>query len=236
MRNLRVRGWCSVQLSPEDVEICKVSGALTNAVFFVSCKTTPSAETLLLRVYRPSSGSLISRTRELRTLHLISTRYNIGPRIYGTFENGRIEEYFNSVALTPTDLRDPQISTWIAARMAELHSVDITDIDNITFGGSNTHGHDHFSTRTRRFEIARSVKSWLDPAEKVLVLPGVAQSLRQELDLPRFRYEWDKYLAWALARPKSLGTRRVFTHNDAQAGNLLRSKDGSEGLDDHRQV
>lgn len=207
-------------------------------MFFISCKATnQSAETLLLRIYRPSSGSLISRTRELRTLHLISTRYNIGPRIYGTFENGRIEQYFDSVALTSTDIRNPKISGWIAARMAELHSVDITDIDNITFGGSNTHNPDHLATiRTRRFEIAKCVKSWLDPAEQVLALPGVTESLRQELDLPRFRYEWDKYLAWALARPKTFGTRRVFTHNDAQYGNLLRLKDGSEGLNDHRQV
>jgi choline kinase len=190
----------------------------------------------LLRIYGPSSDSLISRTRELRTLHLISTRYNIGPRIYGTFENGRIEEYFNSVALTPTDIRDPQISGWIAARMAELHSVDITDIDNITFGGLNAHGPDDLYSRTRRFEIATSVKSWLDPAEKVLALPGVAESLRHELDLPRFRYEWEKYLAWVLARPKTFGTRRVFAHSDAQYGNLLRLKDGSEGADEHRQV
>jgi len=91
-------------------------------------------------------------------------------------------------------------------------------------------------TRALRFEIARNIKSWLGPAEKVLALPGVAESLRQELDLPRFKYEWEKYLAWVLARPKTFGTRRVFAHNDAQYGNLLRLKDSSEDVDKHRQI
>lgn len=213
-----------------------MSGALTNAVFFISCKTIHPTATILLRIYGPSSGSLISRTRELRTLHLISTRYNIGPRIYGTFEGGRIEEYFNSVTLTPTDIRDPRISAWIAARMAELHSVDMTDIDSIFLEELNSHRPGDLSTRSTRFEIVRIVKSWLDPAEKVLSLPGVAESLRHELDLPKFRHEWEMYLAWALARPNTFGTRRVFAHNDAQYGNLLRLKDGSEAPDDHRQV
>jgi hypothetical protein len=137
--------------------------------------------------------------------------------------------------LTPSDIRDPKISQWIAARMAELHSVDITDIDNISLGESNTHGSNELCAHTG-FEIARNVTSWLGPAQNVLSLPGVGERVRHELDLPKFRYEWEKYLAWALARPKTFGTRRVFAHNDAQYGNLLRLKDGSEGVDEHRQV
>lgn len=120
--------------------------------------------------------------------------------------------------------------------MAELHSVDIADIDNITFGGSNTHGLDNLFTRGWKFEIARNIASWLDPADKVLALSGVGESLRKELDLPRFKREWEKYLAWVLGRPKTFGTRRVFAHNDTQYGNLLLLKDCSEIVDEHRQV
>lgn len=205
-------------------------------MFFVSCKTIPSAETLLLRVYGPSTGSLLSRTRELQTLHTISTQYNIGPRIYGTFENGRIEEYFHSTALTASEIRDPQISGWIAARMAELHSVNVTIIDKFAFEGLNTRALDDLGPYARRFEIARNVKSWFDPAQKVLALPGVSESLRSELDLPKFWSEWDKYLSWMLDRPKTFGMRRVFAHNDTQYGNLLRLKGGPEGVDQHKQV
>ena len=37
--------------------------------------------TLLLRVYGPSSDSLISRTEELRILHVLSGAYGLGPKL-----------------------------------------------------------------------------------------------------------------------------------------------------------
>ncbi|GAA5901751.1 uncharacterized protein JCM6883_000382 [Sporobolomyces salmoneus] len=84
-----------------------------------------SAPTLLLRIYGPSSGSLISRRNELHILHTLSSQYGIGPRVLGTFANGRVEEYFHSRALVKEEMRDPRISRWIGRRMRELHSVDL---------------------------------------------------------------------------------------------------------------
>lgn len=206
------------------MDIHRVSGALTNAVFFVSCHSLP---TLLLRVYGPSSGSLISRTRELHTLHMLSSRYQIGPQVYGTFENGRIEEYFDAVTLTSSDIRDPQISQWIAARMAEFHFVNIADVYDTA---------DDLEEDARRFGIAEDVKAWLGPAGEVLKLHNFPESFRNEFDLPRFKEEWQRYLAWAIERKHTVGTRRVFAHNDAQYGNLLRLKNGSESVDEHQQA
>lgn len=166
---------------------------------------------------------------------MISSRYNIGPGLYGTFENGRIEEYFDSVALTASEIRDPKISGWIAARMAELHSVDLGFIDEIAFEGSKSDALDGLDHHARRIEIARNIKTWFGPAQRVLELPGVPEGLHRELDMRRFRDEWEKYLVWMLSRPKSFGTRRVFAHNDTQYGNLLRLKEEMV-VDKHRQV
>ncbi|KAF9535501.1 protein kinase subdomain-containing protein PKL/CAK/ChoK [Crepidotus variabilis] len=223
VHKLRIPVWSTASPSADDIIIQRVSGALTNAVFFVSCPTLPFARTLLLRVYGSSSGSLISRTRELHILHVLSSVYKIGPRVYGTFENGRIEEYFDSVTLTASDIRDPQISRWIGARMAELHSVDVDVVDSSPEvpGG---------------VEIVTNVKSWLKFAKKVLKLPGISGDIRHELDLGRFRKEWEAYVTWALKRQHTLGTKRVFAHNDAQYGNLLRLKNDIEGVDEHRQI
>ena len=181
-----------------------------------------TTSTLLLRIYGSSSGSLVSRPKELQTLHTLSSRYNIGPRVYGTFENGRIEEYFDSVALTPSDIRNPQISRWIGARMAELHSVDIDVVDGTSEG--------------RNFQIAANVNSWVTSAKEVLRLPSVSDSTRRELDLSRFKDEWNRYFAWATREGRGLGSKQVFAHNDTQYGNLLRLKDRSGGIDEHRQV
>lgn len=222
IRILHVPSWVTAQIPLEDIVIHKVSGALTNAVFFVSCPTVPSISTFLLRIYGSSSGSLISRPKELHTLHILSSQHNIGPRVYGTFENGRIEEYFNSVTLTATDIRNPQISRWIGARMAELHSVDIDAVDGTNEG--------------KDFEIGAHIKSWVSSAKEVLRLPGVSDSTRQELDLTRFMDEWNRYFSWAKRAGRGLGSKRVFAHNDAQYGNLLRLKDSSIGIEEHRQV
>lgn len=169
---LRIPGWANLpnDLPPSLLSINKVSGALTNAVFFVSVpedeidinslgSTTPvgrqsllpfadiiprngtptpgrvreatirtihvEAPTLLLRIYGPSSGSLISRKTELHVLHTLSSNYSIGPRVLGTFSNGRVEEYFLSRALHKEEMREPRISRCIGRRMRELHRVDL---------------------------------------------------------------------------------------------------------------
>lgn len=81
--------------------------------------------TLLLRVYGPSTETLIARDEELRILHTLSSQYHLGPRVEGTFENGRLEQFFDSRALTAAEIRDPTMSSSIACRMRELHSVDL---------------------------------------------------------------------------------------------------------------
>lgn len=124
--DLDLDGWSAL---PDDtpsswLSIHKVSGALTNAVFFVSCpKAQNPPPTVLVRVYGPSSGSLILRKVELHLLHNLSSSYGIGPAVLGTFENGRVEEFFKSRALHKEEIREPKISRWIARRMKELHGV-----------------------------------------------------------------------------------------------------------------
>ena len=203
---------------------------MTNAVFFVLCPSVPKTRTLLLRIYGPSSGNLISRPRELHTLHVLSSKYHIGPRVYGTFENGRVEEYFDSSALTAADIRDPEISSWIGARMAELHGVDIDAVDYDAQGADGPE-------RGVQLGVKKNVKSWLAAAREVLTLPGAPADVRERLDLDRFELEWQRYMQWMNQKEKGEGaSRRVFSHNDTQYGNLLRLRTLKEGQSSHRQV
>lgn len=186
--------------------------------------------TLLLRIYGPSSGSLISRPRELHTLHILSSQYYIGPRVYGTFGNGRVEEYFDSVALTASDLRDVNVSRWIGARMAELHCVDIEAVEETSL---ETRG------EGKGWEIGakKNVKAWVTPAREVLAMPSVPEDSRKELDLDIFMEQWEKYMHWLKEFERTEGTsKRVFAHNDAQYGNLLRLARKKEGTPEHHQV
>ena len=219
-----VSTWCNRAISAADVRVNKVSGALTNAVFFVSCPSIPGTSTLLLRIYGPSSGSLISRPRELEILHVLSSKYKIGPLIYGTFDNGRIEQHFDSVALTAADLRDPETSRWVAARMAELHQVDVDDVE-----GPSHSGHED--------RVKRNVRAWLPHAREVFSLPATPPSFSRDFNIDSFADQWEKYMQRiSLVEAKEGDSRRVLAHNDAQYGNLLRMNPNPRNPKGHRQV
>lgn len=228
---LKVPTWsASLSLSPQNIKVFKVSGSMTNAVLFVSYPKNLSVKTLLLRIYGPSSSVMISRPRELRTLHVLSSKYHIGPRIYGTFENGRVEEYFDSAALTAAEIRDVKISRWIGARMAELHCVDIEIIEDTT---PQTRG------ENVGWEIAarRNVRSWMLPAREILQMSSVSEDYKAQLNFDQFAEDWRRYMSWVEKWEKIHGSsKRVFAHNDTQYGNLLKRNDLKEGLSEHRRV
>ncbi len=133
---LRLKGWRRIPLdSGDDIDAERLSGALTNAVYVVSPPKDlpqPSSSSgsgavskrrppkLLLRIYGPQVEHLIDRENELGILRRLA-RKKIGPRLLGTFRNGRFEEFFDSTTLTSADLRIPETSKQIAKRMRELH-------------------------------------------------------------------------------------------------------------------
>lgn len=223
---LHISSWHSPYLKPSGVKITKASGSLTNAVFFVSYPTASGVRprTVLLRIYGPSSAALISRPHELRTLHMLSSVYKIGPRVFGTFGNGRVEEYFESSALTAKDLRDPQTSRWIARRMRELHSVDISIVSGEEWENQSI------------LSVKKNFRDWLTPAAEVLNLfiekisliadfnsSHIWWNLKNDIDLPRLVREWTAYMTWIKEWEKThKRSPRVFAHNDTQYGNLLR--------------
>lgn len=120
---LHLPGWqaadvapAMLPLVPERVTLKRISGALTNAVFFVGYRAPdgvqPAPPTYLLRVYGAGSEALLSRRTELLILHTLSSLYEIGPHILGTFANGRIEGTSpcsrfpqNSTTARPSDCR-----------------------------------------------------------------------------------------------------------------------------------
>lgn len=137
IHTLRLKGWRRVPLEMSaEISIERLSGALTNAVYVVSppeelpelAATTPGSAPipkrkpakLLLRIYGPQVEHLIDRKVELQILRRLA-RKHIGPRMLGTFLNGRFEEFFNAAPLKPEELRNPDTSRHIAKRMRELH-------------------------------------------------------------------------------------------------------------------
>ncbi|KAI0385043.1 kinase-like protein [Hypomontagnella monticulosa] len=233
---LRLKGWRRVPLdSGETIDVTRLSGALTNAVYVVSppeniemkgegSKTMPAK--LLLRVYGPQADHIIDRENELSVLRRLAKK-KIGPRLLGTFTNGRFEQYLNAVTLTAADLRDPDTSKQIAKRMRELHD-GIELLESERDGGPM---------------VLKSWDTWLDRASRAATFldrkilsgdpghvrgPGDAWKRRglvcgvDWVTFTKIVHKYRKYLNDFYGGPRVIREHLVFAHSDTQYGNILR--------------
>ncbi|KAL2131618.1 hypothetical protein VTI74DRAFT_4802 [Chaetomium olivicolor] len=230
---LRLKGWRRVPLdSGESISVERLSGALTNAVYVVS----PPSDSLLprepgkkqptkvlLRVYGPQVEHLIDRENELGVLRRLA-RKKIGPRLLGTFLNGRFEQYLNATALTPASMREPETSKQIAKRMRELHDgVELLEEEKDQGPG-----------------VWKNWDKWLNQVEKTVLyldkqvasnaqnLPGGVWKTRGFVCGVEWRVfkalveKYRRHLEAYYGDAKTLRSKLVFAHNDTQYGNILR--------------
>ncbi|EGX93483.1 choline kinase [Cordyceps militaris CM01] len=238
---LRLKGWRRVPLGDgHRIWVERLSGALTNAVYVV----TPPADILevegkkmppkiLLRIYGPQVEHLIDRENELKVLQRLA-RKKIGPRLLGTFKNGRFEQYFNAITLCPSDLREPDTMKQIAKRMRELH-------DGIELLPSE---------RDAGPGIWKNWDQWLDNVGRIVQF--LDQDLHNVPEGPRAASvvhawkangyvcgaPWPQFLAAVIKfrayldsfykTPKALRESLVFAHSDTQYGNILRIRPDDE--------
>lgn len=240
---LRLKGWRRVSLdSGEQISVERLSGALTNAVYVVSPPADVVKQStadgkkappkLLLRVYGPQVEHLIDRETELGVLRRLA-RKKIGPRLLGTFTNGRFEQFFNSTTLTASDIREPETSKQIAKRMRELHD-GVELLENEKDEGP---------------AVWKNWDKWLKSAEERItalderMISGKLGPVRGPDDAWKTRglicgVEWHvfkgmvekyrKFVEEQYGGRKAIRERLVFAHNDAQYGNILRLRPDDE--------
>ncbi|KAH8762071.1 kinase-like domain-containing protein [Diaporthe sp. PMI_573] len=233
---LRLKGWRRVALdSGEDIQVERLSGALTNAVYVVTPpESIPPGDSevvkkkpqkLLLRIYGPHVENLIDRDNELSILKRLA-RKRIGPRMLGTFTNGRFEQFFNAVPLTPEEMRQAATSKQIAKRMRELHS-GIELLEEERHGGPTLFKNwdSWVENVERRSHFLDSLVAANDAARPA----GGSDTWKQAgfvcgVEWPKFKAMVDKYRDFLIQFYGSEGIREklVFAHNDTQYGNILR--------------
>lgn len=117
------------QFGPSDFYVEEVSGGLTNKLY--KCYIEPSKARMLpedtpskvlVRIYGAGTEVFFSRENE----NLIFQKFaemNIGPKLYGLFEGGRIEEFMPYRTLTQADMK--KLSPLIAKKLAIMHTIDM---------------------------------------------------------------------------------------------------------------
>lgn len=177
----------------------------------------------MLRIYGPQADHLIDRESELQILRRLA-RKKIGPRLLGTFTNGRFEQFFHATTLTAPDLRVAETSKQIAKRMRELHDgVDLLKEERDS-------GPFIWRRWDKSVERCDEVATWLDKQimsykpslmktqkpnwKNIGLICGVKWSV--------FRQTVDKYRSWLnehYGGPKAIREHLVFAHNDVSVLN-----------------
>jgi choline kinase len=238
---LRLKGWRRVPLdAANEVNVDRLSGALTNAVYVVSPphnldelieqrESKPGIEgaskrrkmppKLLLRIYGPQVEHLIDREGELAILRRLA-RKKIGPRMLGTFTNGRFEEYFASTTLTTEDVRVPETSKQIARRMRELHEGMELLPKEIEDGAAVWRNWDKWVDRCE--QVVSSLDEQVLSAEATDSATPVHSKLKDRgficgVPWPEFRKSVETYRSWLDQKyggRDGVGNKLVFAHND----------------------
>ncbi|KAM0461953.1 hypothetical protein ACHAPV_002550 [Trichoderma viride] len=238
---LRLKGWRRIPLgSGEAMAVERLSGALTNAVYVVTPpagiaqldgKKPPTK--VLLRVYGPQVEHLIDRENELQVLQRLA-RKKIGPRLLGTFKNGRFEQFFNAFTLTPLNLREPETSRQIAKRMRELHEGIEVLVHERENGASVWKNWDQWVDNVGR--ITSFLDKELDNAPEGERRISAAQAWKTNGYVCGVPWEQFKdvvvryraHLNGCYKDKRALKDRLVFAHNDTQYGNILRIRPDDE--------
>lgn len=171
----------------------------------------------MLRIYGPQVDHLIDREKELQILRRLGKK-NIGPRILGTFLNGRFEEYFEARPLTHKELRMPETAKQVAKRMRELHE-GITLLDEEREGGPMI-----FKNWDKWVDRCEQVTTWLDKElespqneAKAATEPWRRRGYVCGVPWDVFRKAVENYRIWLISTSGGMAEIKrqlVFAHND----------------------
>ncbi|XP_068578476.1 choline kinase alpha isoform X2 [Cebidichthys violaceus] len=189
-------------LDKDEFHITIIRGGLSNKLFL--CSLPDSLDTVgdeprsvLLRLY----GAILQGAEAMvleSVMFAILAERELGPKLYGIFPQGRLEQYVPSRKLDTWELSDPSISAEVAEKMAEFHAMRMpfNKEPKWLFGTM-----DKYLSQVMRLNFTR--ESHLRRFNRLL-----GYNLPKEMDMLKSLLE-------------STHSPVVFCHNDCQEGNVL---------------
>ncbi|ULU00637.1 hypothetical protein L3Y34_001231 [Caenorhabditis briggsae] len=115
--------WKNVTL--DQVHVPRLLSGQSNYLYHVTSST--SATPYLLRIHRQERSQVFTDT----VLFAILSERGLGPKLYGFFEGGRLEEYLPSEGFTEDDYWKPGFVQRIGAALPACHAMDIPVSKNV---------------------------------------------------------------------------------------------------------
>ncbi|KAJ1662987.1 hypothetical protein EV178_005398 [Coemansia sp. RSA 1646] len=241
-------------IKASQVSVNRLSGAMTNCVFMATIDPAPTVPTAraprmlrataggkhqhrnskhqeatqlprkyLLRVYGTGVDEFLSREKELYWLNQL-TSLGFGPKMYGIFGNGRLEEFLESTTLNKDDIRHASTSKHIARRMCELHSlVSYYRPFDGSSGGAKANGKVAVDLSGKP-ELWTNVDAWMRLVQRKW--PTIRRKCDSNAQCTEILNNWTR-VEQAVRKIKAhiekvAHSPVVFAHDDLQYGNILR--------------
>jgi choline/ethanolamine kinase len=196
-------GWSKIDL--EEFHIERMPGGLSNMMYLCilpeHVKSGKEPRKVLLRVY----GQIIQENPETvvtdSVIFALLAEKRMGPKFYGVFTGGRIEEYVPSRHLHCDELRRPDISVACAKVMTGFHKLEMPLVKEPRW-------------------LHETITRYLDDALNNVSFDREDSGKKEQLQ---------KILSFGLASEfqcmmklvKKVNSPVVFCHNDMQEGNIL---------------
>lgn len=197
-----------------DVRVERIAGGLMNTLHLVSRNNAsvqePSA--VLVRHFglsgkpeEPTETSLTLSTAQQTLVYWEMGRRGWGPKVYGLFPGGRVEEYIPSHALTAAEACQSDIIRDVARSYARFHSLDLPL------------RRDNFTRVVEVFSKAATAKR----DEVLTTLSAIEGPQAKSYSTTFANIDWTSELQWIFSLFAKHNSRTTLTHLDANYLNIL---------------
>uniref|UniRef100_A0A915IAT3 Uncharacterized protein n=1 Tax=Romanomermis culicivorax TaxID=13658 RepID=A0A915IAT3_ROMCU len=169
-------------------------------------KTNRSCARTLLRIY--FNPEIDCRLVSESVIFTLLSEKGIGPKLYGVFNDGRLEEFIKSKTLQTSDLWQPDMSRRIARKLASLHKLNLPIVKIPTY-------------------LTDAMERWFVKLQELKPETCIDVGLNVHVSLGRLHEEF-RLIQKAMMRSQS---PVVFCHNDLQEGNILSPTENSDSND-----
>ncbi|CAD6187947.1 unnamed protein product [Caenorhabditis auriculariae] len=203
------------KVSAEKISIRAITGGLSNLLYLVelpkaSLSVGIEPKSVLLRIHCLESDP-VQTFVETMSFSILSER-SLGPKLYGFFDGGRIEEFIKSKTLLCDDISKPEYAKLIGIHFSRFHTLEIPISKEprlIFFMRSFLQSLKKTETGQKPISLILSqVELHTDQYPSQVTLAD----LEKEIDLLE---EFYKKGTWPV----------VFTHNDLHEGNILQKSE-----------
>lgn len=205
-RNFLGGSWSEVPI--DKISVTHLRGGLTNLIFVCElpidfCEKNAlkcnSKSKVLLRIY--CNPEIESRVVSESVVFSLLAERNVGPKLYGVFPDGRLEEFIQSRTLETADIWKPDLSRKIARKLADLHKLSLPIEKSPTY-------------------LIEAMERWISK----LIEIDSSLSMNIGADYPDITCQFLQNELDMINQSMQLSNSRiVFCHNDLQEGNILMS-------------